>query len=337
MPNTSIITKNISYLDIYYKNSYYIPKFKTQKVVKMRKVLVIALAVLAVFAMAFTLSCNKEESSSSEAGTESSSESAGSTESASSGYEDGVYFAQEDGFNERTGWKYMVTLEVEGGKIVSAEWNGAHVASGTDKITRSESGEYGMVENGGAQAPWFEQAAKAEAYLLETQDPAAIEYSDDEGHTDAISGVSIHVIEFFSLAEKALDKGPVGYGMYKDGHYHAEEEEFAEGNGWKYMVDITVVSGYIVSAYWNGVHLDGGNDKKTQSKEGEYGMVENGEAQWPWYEQAQQAEAYLLETQDPTAIEYSDDEGHTDAISGVSIHVVEFFSLAEEALEGAKR
>ncbi|MFP4151376.1 MAG: hypothetical protein ACLFSV_00950, partial [Alkalispirochaeta sp.] len=46
-------------------------------------------------------------------------------------YEDGVYFAQEDGFNERTGWKYMVVLEVEDGEIVSATWEGANRDGGT--------------------------------------------------------------------------------------------------------------------------------------------------------------------------------------------------------------
>ncbi len=61
-----------------------------------------------------------------------------------------------------------------------------------------------MVANGGAQAPWFDQAMKAEAYLLETQDPTSITYTDETGHTDAISGASIHVREFFSLAEEAL-------------------------------------------------------------------------------------------------------------------------------------
>lgn len=118
-------------------------------------------------------------------------------------YEDGIYFAQEDGFGD-SGWKYMVTIEVANGEIVSADWNGAFKGGGDDKDTVSANGEYGMVANGGAQAEWHEQAAKAEAYLVETQDPTAIEYTDDEGHTDAISGVSIHVVEFFKLAEEAL-------------------------------------------------------------------------------------------------------------------------------------
>ncbi len=120
-------------------------------------------------------------------------------------WEDGIYFAQEDSFSEKTGWKSMVTLKVEDGKIVEAEWNGAHVNGGTDKITRSKDGEYGMVEKSDARAPWFEQAAKAEEHLLKTQDPTDIEYTGEDGHTDSISGVSIHVKEFFSLAEKALE------------------------------------------------------------------------------------------------------------------------------------
>lgn len=248
-------------------------------------------------------------------------------------YEDGIYFAQEDGFSERTGWKYMVILEVEGGEIVSATWEGANRDGGTSKVVRSRSGEYGMVERGGAIAPWFEQAAATEEYLLEVQDPTAIEYTSDEGHTDAISGATIHVVEFFTLAEEALAAGPVGLGPYEDGHYYAEEAEFSERTGWKYTVDLTVVGGRIVAANWTGVHRDGGTDKKTRSMDGEYGMVENGGAMAPWFEQAIATENYLLEVQDPTAIEYTSDDGHTDAISGATIHVIEFFTLVEDALE----
>ncbi|MDK2800646.1 MAG: hypothetical protein PWQ70_2265, partial [Clostridiales bacterium] len=65
-------------------------------------------------------------------------------------------------------------------------------------------GKYGMKEKGGAQAEWHEQAEKAEAYLLKTQDPTKITYTDDEGHTDLISGATIHVKEFFELANEAL-------------------------------------------------------------------------------------------------------------------------------------
>lgn len=255
---------------------------------------------------------------------------------AETAYTDGVYFAQEENFNEKTGWKYMATIVVEDGRITGAEWNGAHVSAGVDKITSSESGAYGMVAKGGAQSEWHEQAALAEEFLIEKQDPAAITYTDDEGHTDAISGVTIHVVEFFELAEKALAAGPAGYGSWKDGHYRAEAAEFSETSGWKSTVDLTVISGRIVAANWDAVHRDGGDTKKVQSVDGRYGMVAKGGAQAEWHEQAAKVEALLLETQDPAAIGY-DDGGYTDAVSGVSIHVNDFVELSLEALEGARR
>jgi major membrane immunogen (membrane-anchored lipoprotein) len=245
-------------------------------------------------------------------------------------YTDGLYIASEDAFSN-SGWKYIATLEIENGYIVTADWNGVYINAGYDKKTVSENGNYKMVQFGGAQSDWHVQAEAAEAYLLETQDPSAIAYKDDKGHTDDIAGVSIHVVEFFSLAEKALANGPVERGPYTDGYYFAEEAGFA-GNGWKYFVDITVLNGNIASASWNGVNVIAGDNKKTVSKAGNYKMVQFGGAQSDWHVQAEAAEALLLETQDPTAITYKDDAGHTDDIAGVSIHVIEFFSLAEEAL-----
>jgi len=134
---------------------------------------------------------------------------------------------------------------------------------------------------------------------------------------------------------KATTEAATKEAKYKDGEYHAEQADFAD-NGWKETVDITVEDGKIVSANWNAVHKDGGDDKKAQSASGAYGMVEKANAQAEWHEQAEKAEAFLIEKQDPTAIKYTDDEGHTDAITGVSIHVNSLFELAEEALAGAK-
>jgi len=118
-------------------------------------------------------------------------------------YKDGTYYAEADDFDE-SGWKDTVTIEVKNGKIVSVDWNAINKDGGDDKDTLSRNGGYKMVEYGGAQAEWHEQAEKVEAYLVEKQDPTDIKYKDNDGHTDAISGATIKVKKFFDLAQKAL-------------------------------------------------------------------------------------------------------------------------------------
>ena len=248
-------------------------------------------------------------------------------------YADGFYFAEENGFNEQTGWKYIVLIEVEDGRITSATWEGASRDGGTTKTERSRNGEYGMVEYGGAIAPWVEQAQAAQAHLLETQDPTEISYTDAEGRTDAISGATIHVVEYFSLAERALRGEPTGYGMWQDGVYTAQNEGFADG--WRSQIGITVVGGRIVAANWDATAEDGGSNKKQRSIDGEYGMTNAG-AIAPWYEQAYAIEDYLIAQQDPAQITVGDD-GTVDAVSGASIRVSDFVTLAAQALEGARR
>ncbi|TCK93364.1 major membrane immunogen (membrane-anchored lipoprotein) [Natranaerovirga hydrolytica] len=243
-------------------------------------------------------------------------------------YEDGIYFATEDDFSERTGWKYVVTLEVSDGKITYVDWNGANVNGGRDKKTVDKDGDYNMVEFGGAQAEWYEQAEIAEANLLETQNPYAVTI-DEDGKTDDLTGVSITVSEFFSLVEKALSNGPVGRGMYEDGTFYAEEDDYH--NGYKYAVDLTVINGYIVAANWDGLPEEGDITKKQAAEEGTYGMVERGGAQSEWHEQAALAESHLLEVQDPTAIALSD-SGVADEITGATITVDVFLELVAEAL-----
>lgn len=121
-------------------------------------------------------------------------------------YKDGTYTAEAAEFEASSGWKDNVTLEIKDDKIVSAIWNGTHKDGGDDKVTASKNGKYGMKAIGKAQAEWHEEAAKVEAYLIEKQDPTDIKYTDADGHTDAISGATIKVSEFFKLAEEALNK-----------------------------------------------------------------------------------------------------------------------------------
>lgn len=252
------------------------------------------------------------------------------TESAST-LKDGMYFAQGT-MDEKSGWQPYVILQVAGGKITDATWSASSINAGLDKKTSSEEGKYGM-KAGGASSEWHEQAEKIEKYLVDNQDPAKITV-DGEGHTDVVSGVSIHVNDFTELAQKALAAGPVEAGPYKDGAYHAEAKDFDKESGWKETVDITVAAGKIIAVNFSGVNA-AGEDKKTNSKDGKYGMKEKGGAQAEWHEEAAKAEQYLIEKQDPAAVTVKED-GTTDAISGVTIHVGSYLQLAQEALANAK-
>ena len=240
-------------------------------------------------------------------------------------YKNGVYFAQEESF-PKSGWKYNVTLVVKNNKIKDVIWNGSNVNAGDDKVAMSRSGRYGMEAKGGAIAPWWKQADAVEKALKRSQDINSINISDSAGHTDAVSGATIKVLPFVNLVKKALAAGPVGYGPYKDGTYHAEAASFSKS--WKYFVDVTVSSGYIVSVRWDAMNEKGGKTKDQMSRDGEYGMVANGGAMAPWWQQAEAVEMNVIRTQNVDKV---------DAVSGASIGLDPFYSLLNQALAGAGR
>ncbi len=246
---------------------------------------------------------------------------------------DGIYFASDDAFEAESGWKSVVTIEVAGGKIASVDWNGAKNTAGKDKKTTSADGEYKMVEFGKASSEWHEQAALAEAYLVENQTLANLNMTDADGHTDSIAGVTIKVLDFNGLVEKALAAGPVGTGKFVDGTFYAEEAAFNAENGWKENASFTVINGFVVAANWNGTSEATTKDKKTVSADGEYKMVEIGKAIAEWHEQASLVEGFLVDSQDFDAITLTDADGHTDAVSGVTMKVNAFIELAKQALK----
>jgi len=276
-------------------------------------------------------SSNKNENGNAAAGntTTNNSSNNASTNAEAGTYKDGVYFAKGE-VDANSGWQSIMTLTVSGGKITDVEWNGISEKAPVDKITYSKDGKYGM-KAGGAASEWHEQAEALDKFLIEKQDPAAITLTD-EGKTDAVSGVSIHVGDFVNLAKAALDAGPVEVGPYKDGTYHAEGDAFGK-TGWKDTVDIVVAAGKIVKADFGGVN-EAGESKKQASMDGKYDIKSAG-GQADWHEEAAKAEQYLVENQDSSALKFNE-EGKTDAISGVSISVQSFYDLAVKALEQAK-
>ena len=241
-------------------------------------------------------------------------------------YADGIYFAQEANYAERSCWKNVVTFEIKDGKFEWIDWNAAHRSGGKDKKTTAADGEYGM-GNVATQGEWHIQAAAAEAYLLETQNPYAITL-DEAGKSDDITGASITVSYFFELVQDALAKGPVGRGMFEDGTYYAEVDEFS--NGFKNFARVTVINGYIVAANFDALPENGDITKKQVSINGDYGMVARGGATLEWHEQVALAEAHLLEVQDPTAIAFTN--GVADDISGATMRTNYFFELVNKAL-----
>ncbi len=241
---------------------------------------------------------------------------------------DGFYFAQQTGFDASSGWKSVLTFQVQGGKITSVSWNAANKKAGMDKVTYDKAGLYGM-EKGGAKSAWYKQAAAAEQWLLKNQDPRLLAVSSD-GKTDAISGVSIHVSDFKQLAIDALNRGPVGRGPYADGAYHAEAATFE--HGYKDYVDLTVIGGRIVAAYWSAYAQAGGDDKYVVSVKGNYGLEKSAGAKGRWDQEADRAVSYLLANQSLASLSIKSD-GSTDAISGCTITVTGFQQLVQTALK----
>jgi major membrane immunogen (membrane-anchored lipoprotein) len=247
---------------------------------------------------------------------------------------DGVYFAQDKDFAPQGGWKEQVVVTVSRGKITAANWNGVSNLGVADKKTVAAAGGYGMKKASKLGLEWHEQAANVEAWLVKTQDVGFSKFKAD-GTTDAISGASLHVKNFFDLVNKALAAGPVAKGIYKkDGWFFAQQADFDASSGWKDSVLITVVNGTIVDVLWNATSKDPAKKSKLlEALAGTYGMgkaAKKGE----WNVQAAAVQAELLKVQDPAKIPLKAD-GTSDAVSGASIHLT-MIPLAIEALKAAR-
>lgn len=243
---------------------------------------------------------------------------------------DGYYFAQEDAF-AADGWKAQAVLKVSGGKIVEATWNGvSNAAYARDKLSQAAAGRYGLVKVSKIKAEWDAQAKATAAYLVSSQDVNFSKYGKD-GKTDAISGATVAVSEFFELVREALSGQPIAKGPYKDGWYYYEQPNF-DKSGWKETVLVTVVNGSVVDLVWNGVsNKAGSKSKMLESLSGKYKMgAKNGE----WHVQAARLSAAIVAAGDPAKIVLKKD-GKADAVSGVSI-TANAVGLSLEALKAAK-
>ena len=129
---------------------------------------------------------------------------------------DGTYEAKAA--EASNGYTDQVTITVADGKITEVNWE-AVAEDGSLKSVLSENGEYVMTEDG---PTWAEQSKALADALIENQSLSFLN-PNAEGKTDAVSGVSISVNGFISLAQQCLDQA-AGIESAADG---AESEEAA--------------------------------------------------------------------------------------------------------------
>ena len=124
---------------------------------------------------------------------------------------------------------------------------------------------------------------------------------------------------------------PAPTGMFKDGHYKAEQADYHQG--YKYYVEITIKNGKISAVDWDAYKENSPLTKKKESEDGTYVMTETGKK---WHEQAKIMQDALIAAGDPAKIKYNPEHAKTDAYAGVSVDVSAFVQLANQALDEAK-
>ena len=242
-------------------------------------------------------------------------------------FTDGTYEAKAA--EPSNGYTDQVTITIADGKITEVNWE-AVAEDGSLKSVASENGEYVMTEDG---PTWAEQSKALAEALVENQSLSFLN-PDAEGKTDAVSGVSISVNGFISLAAQCLEQAagieePAAEPLVlADGTYEAKASE--PSNGYTDQVTITVTDGKITSVNWDGVAEDG-SLKSVASENGEYVMTEDGLL---WAEQSKALADALIANQSLSFLN-PDAEGKTDAVSGVSISVNGFISLAQQCIDQA--
>ena len=239
---------------------------------------------------------------------------------------DGTYTAS--GQPDSNGYTDQVSITVENGAITAVTWD-AVMEDGTSKSVLSENGEYTMTEDG---LTWKEQSEALCSALIENQSLSFLN-PNEEGKTDAVSGVSISVSGFMNLAQQCLEQAagiePQEETLpLSDGTYTASGQP--DSNGYTDQVSITVENGAVTAVTWDAV-MEDGTSKSVLSENGEYTMTEDG---LTWKEQSEALCSALIENQSLSFLN-PDEEGKTDAVSGVSISVGGFMNLAQQCLDQA--
>jgi major membrane immunogen (membrane-anchored lipoprotein) len=241
-------------------------------------------------------------------------------------YDEGFYLAK--GEVDENGWSYFVAFEIKNGKFSDVEWNAVNRDGGKTKSDLALNNEYVLSSEVDGGLNWAEQSLEVVRILERKQTFDSLPEINNEGKTDSITGVTVKIDSFERLVMKALENGPIKKGMYQDGAYYASDRTFE--NGYKNVVGITVKYGIVLSVGWNALKENEVDmTKREESMDGSY-VLDNGNGLL-WHEQVLLLEEAFIESQDITTITLSDEEGHTDSVSGATISVSPFVTLVEEA------
>lgn len=98
--------------------------------------------------------------------------------------------------------KTVATVTFEAGNPVDVKFDYID-KEGASKYEKAAAGEYVMSEDG---TPWNEQVDALAAFLKENNfDVEAVNLTDEDGHTDAVTGVSIKVPALLEAVKAALN------------------------------------------------------------------------------------------------------------------------------------
>lgn len=220
-----------------------------------------------------------------------------------------------------------ITMNFESGKPTSVAID--VLMDGQSKKALAASGEYVMSQAEGA-LQWDAQIEAVETFLTENNfDTTKINITDEDGHTDTLTGVSMKVGTYVQLVQDLMDK--VAAGETEFGFSGSKKVEF-EGEESTDVVEIVYNNGTPVNLNIDVIQEDG-SSKRAASEEGTYDM--GGELKW--HEQMDLLEDFIVANNfDTTKVNLTDEDGHTDAVTGVSIKVGSYLDLVTQALEQTK-
>lgn len=213
-----------------------------------------------------------------------------------------------------------VSMTYENGQSTSVNID-VILEDGTLKSELAASGEYVMSQEEGA-LQWHEQIDAVEAFLAENNfDVTAINLTDEDGHTDSITGVSFKAGRYLELVQELMTS-------IENNEFTGVKTVEFKGEEGSDVVAVTFENGNPVDLTVDVIQADG-SSKREASEAGTYVM--GGELQF--HEQMDLLQEFIVANNfDLSKVTLSDEDGHTDAVTGVSIKVGSYLPEIEEAL-----